>query len=619
LSGLYLDKNQLIGIIPLSISNLVELVNLHLYQNQLIGPITFRLSSFPQLQQIFLQQNRFTGHLHLLSSSSASNVSFSSPELLNLDVSDNLFSGSIPSTLFLASRLQSISLSLNCFEHELPLMICEATSAHVVSMDGLGSAKGCKNIIPLPFPFTSVDLVRSMRGSIPDCVWSMSNLRMLNLAGNGFQGSIGRVSSMSSLFSLTLSHNYLSGEIPLWLAEKKMLHLDLSHNKLTGDASGFKYQADFINISLPRQLENQTLRSIAWNQSLILSVNRLSGNLPSSFGRYQDLDILSGNLFGCRHLPKNDKNSESISCGSEQYNQSMTLLGGVLGLILCSVAMYHLLCQLSSSFKSHNGKHKVTFLRYLRYYQSTLFYSDTLSPHPLKSIVLFGSLLSHLISLACVLTALCCLLSLPVYVLKQLDVETNDGGDTQYATHTHMYNWLWTMAFVSGTTPAIILLMTSFVCLLYFNVVINRLGGNIELSLSLSSSQSSSAVPSVSLTVWILFFLNLIVVGTVNGLYIWSTLLHLMSEIRVWIQLSFALFSFLWTGVLCHRLSFQIKESRYGVWLFICLNAINHVMIPCIVTALSTPSCYQVGSLCYSSHHFDFLLFLFLCSVFYVL
>jgi hypothetical protein len=105
------------------------------------------------------------------------------------------------------------------------------------------------------------------------------------------------------------------------------------------------------------------------------------------------------------------------------------------------------------------------------------------------------------------------------------------------------------------------------------------------------------------LTVWVIFVLNLTVVGTVNGLYIWSTLVDLASDIRLLIQLSFALFLSLWSAVLRRGLPYKIKESRYGVWLFICLNAINNVTIPCIVTALSTPSCYQVRpSICSHSY-----------------
>jgi hypothetical protein len=82
----------------------------------------------------------------------------------------------------------------------------------------------------------------------------------------------------------------------------------------------------------------------------------------------------------------------------------------------------------------------------------------------------------------------------------------------------------------------------------------------------------------------------------VNGLYLWSTLMDLSRDLRIWIQFSFGLFSSLW-GVLVLRgvLSPKIKESVYGVWLFLCLNIVNTVVIPCLVTALSSPSCYQVS------------------------
>jgi uncharacterized membrane protein YhaH (DUF805 family) len=212
------------------------------------------------------------------------------------------------------------------------------------------------------------------------------------------------------------------------------------------------------------------------------------------------------------------------------------------------------------------------------------------------------------------LTALCLLLTLPVYMLKQLDQEsTSQEEETQYVTHTHMYNWLWTMAFVSGTTPAIILLVAGFVCLSYFTVAVNRLGGIDERSPSEPSRSPSFKLVKgaqthfVRSSVWVVFLVNITLVGTINGLYIWSTLLDLESDFRIWIQLFFALFSSLWSLVLRICLPSQIKESRYGVWLFICLNVMNTVMIPCVVTALSTPSCYQV-SLATCPDFFDLLL-----------
>jgi hypothetical protein len=389
-----------------------------------------------------------------------------------------------------------------------------------------------------------------------------------------------------------------------------MLHLDLSHNKLTGDLDVFKHQQDFNYSSLSDLLLNQS-----FNKSLTLSVNRLSGDLPSSFGQYADLEILSGNLFGCDGLPKNDKESESLSCGSQQYDQSMALMGGVLGMMLCLFAIYRLLCLFAS--QSQDDRSKMDWFLFLmrvvgsRTVPGYVKYSDQLNlhsreakdlaSHPLQSINSFWSLLYHLIWSVCVFTFLSLILTLPVYLLKYLDVESiNEGGDTQYVTHTHMYNWLWTMAFVSGTTPAIILMVTVFLILSYFHVIINHLGDNGNPSSSALLPASPKALLDdqshfLGFTVWLILFLNIIVVGTVNGLYIWSTLLDLARNLRIWIQLSFALFSSLWGVVLRRGLPSRVKDSSYGVWLFICLNVINSVMIPCAVTALSTPSCYQVS------------------------
>jgi Leucine-rich repeat (LRR) protein len=632
LESLYLSQNELTGTVPQSLDNLTNMTWCHLHQNQLKGSISFQLSSLPLLQQLFLQQNRFTGHLSELFLSSSVTRNLSSSRLLNLDMSDNMFSGSIPSDLFLP-QLQSISLSLNCFRNEIPSTICEATDAVVISMDGLGSAKNCKGVVILPLAsmtHVSVSLVQNMVGTIPDCIWAMSNLKMLNLAGNGLHGRIGNASAMSSLLSLTLSHNYLNGVIPLWLQRKNISHVDLSHNKLTGDVNGFMKQHNF-HLTVNTELANTTFGSQYDEQSLKLTVNRLSGELTDASRRYGKLDILSGNLFGCDYLPSNDQNVEWWSCGSEEYDQSMSLLGGVLGVMVLSMICY---CLFVCVLRTLNWSNQLqdyqsvwlqkrlddlhTLVRNAGYFRNfpsqSESESDPLFVHqdsPNQSTLLFGSLLSNLMKSMCVLLLLSVLLSLPVYILKELDVgsENETREEPEYVTHTHLYSWLWTMAFLSGNIPAMILLCLTFVCLIYFMFVINRLGSGLQSLLDdrvpsqrLESMSPHSTPPgnhkdhTLIATVWMVFLLNLAVVGTVNGLYVASTLQDISSDLRIWIQLSFGLFSSLWSSlVLENILSFQIKESKYGVWLFVCLNLVNSVLIPCLATALSSPSCYQVS------------------------
>jgi hypothetical protein len=151
--------------------------------------------------------------------------------------------------------------------------------------------------------------------------------------------------STSSLLSLTLSHNYLSGEIPLWLQEKSMVHLDLSHNKLTGDANGFKHQEAFNRSSLMVEWSNQYL-----NKNLTLSVNRLSGDLPSSLGTKQrmipnapPIDIILWSY--CSDPQLRNSLFASFFGRFTQPNKFPDKISR------SAYAVYHLLCLSFSSFK----------------------------------------------------------------------------------------------------------------------------------------------------------------------------------------------------------------------------------------------------------------------------
>jgi Leucine-rich repeat (LRR) protein len=608
LDELDFSQNSLSGSVPSSIVNLKNLLRLRLYQNHLNGKIEFQIGSLPSLQQLFFQQNQFHGTLHQLFSSNTSMTSLiSNHSLHNLDLSDNRFSGSLPSQLFLLSRLESISLSLNCFEHRLPSSMCHAGHVEVLSLTGLGSSHSCKNLVTVPF--TSVSLVQTMDGSIPDCVWQLSNLRMLNLAGNGLSGTIGEVAAMSSLLSLTLSHNYLSGVIPLWLQEKNMSLLDLSHNKLTGTANGFRNHNEVWNSELIKIFLGSN-----FPRTLKLSVNRLSGDLShSSFSKYATLDILSGNLFSCDHIPSNDENSEWTICGSEEFDRSLlSMTGACVLIVLCG--MFYCLClmvsYLSNSVKVTDRWFEARLLeiqRMIRYAQ----YSSRDPLPSLPSITLFGSLLSHLSRSMCLLTLLLVILSLPIYILKLLD-DGSEDQQTRYITHSHLYRWLWTMAFVSGTVPSVLLFIATFMCLLFLCLLLNIIGTGAARHDDDSKPQNckdkeNENQPKLLISaVSIILFANIAVVGTVNGLYLWSTLLDLSNGYRFIIQLSFGLFTFAWRMVILRGgLSVHLKESRYGVWLFTCIHILNLVIIPCVATALSNPSCYQVRSIIQQPSHTD--------------
>jgi hypothetical protein len=445
---------------------------------------------------------------------------------------------------------------------------------------------------------TAVSLVGSLEGSIPECVWMLPQLVVLSMAGNGFSGHIGTTATMPSLISLTLSHNYLTGVIPSWLQEKEgMSLLDLSHNKLTGDMHRFGQRVG------------------PSNGTLILSVNRLSGRLAAYLNTdYSNLDILSGNLFSCLSLPSHDKNWQSYTCGSKEYDQAMELLGGVLAVLLfllltaslCLVVPYvnthifpsgrHLCSDTGLWFERRLGD-LLALRRYLKYCSSHR-PSSAQREGTADRLVAFSALLSSLSRCTCALVLLSVVLSLPIYLLKGLDADSAQASDDdrgEYVTHTHLYRWLWTMAFISGWVPAILFLASAGVICLSLLWAIHLLGETPTVKLS-NTLQAPVNDRALLLVVWSIFVLNIAVVGAVNGLYLWSTLIDLSASQRMSIQFAFGFFSLLWGGTLLRAaLPTHMERSKYGVWLSACLSVVNQVAIPCLTTALSTPSCYQVG------------------------
>lgn len=184
-----------------------------------------------------------------------------------------------------------------------------------------------------------------------------------------------------------------------------------------------------------------------------------------------------------------------------------------------------------------------------------------------------------------------------------------------------MYRWLWTITFISGFVPSVLLMFVVLTCSMCFCFLLkvwkqDFVQESERLKIAMDSpslsedtlpvnkdsdvvstigNKESEIIVSKS-AVWLILFVNISVVGMVNGLYLWSTLLNLSNKIRFLIQFSFGLFTFLWrTFILRGGLPTRLKESKYGVWLFTCISIVNTVIIPCVLTALSDPSCYQVS------------------------
>jgi hypothetical protein len=204
----------------------------------------------------------------------------------------------------------------------------------------------------------------------------------------------------------------------------------------------------------------------------------------------------------------------------------MIVMTGLLGFLFFFVLIYFC-CLVTSYCHSsfpRNPKNLSTWLNqriadyhllmeYLNYYKLESVNRQEKEEEDSKmnaSIISFGYLLSNVMKMICLITLVSLFFSLPVYLLKEISASADDEDDTgnPYITHSHMYRWLWTMAFLTGSLPAILVLILTFVSIISFAFLLNRLDDsntrnsaskfNDNLSYNLSSSSSSSSLSGFS-------------------------------------------------------------------------------------------------------------------------
>lgn len=200
----------------------------------------------------------------------------------------------------------------NCFSGStIPQTICSATSLVSLALDGLANSPYCNSIGhygPISVLYSS--LFQKLQGSIPSCVFTnLLSLQSLHLVGNGLTGTIADIdTNKSNLKFLYLANNRLSGTIPLSIQSyANFIDIDLSNNKIYGNIEQFVTGSNISSISL--------------------QVNRLSGNIPKDMDNVPIVNIIDGNLFGCKKLSdlSSDTSAKSYFCSSELFLTSLVI------------------------------------------------------------------------------------------------------------------------------------------------------------------------------------------------------------------------------------------------------------------------------------------------------
>ncbi|CAI9304126.1 unnamed protein product [Lactuca saligna] len=173
-------------------------------------------------------------------------------QLITIDLTDNKFSGQIPSSLFFLPNLQTLNLGSNSFSGVIPPQLTRLD----LSFNKLtGPIPGLpKNIIQLALKgnslsgylqkqsfqgLTQLETVElsenSLAGTIPGWFFLIPSLQQVNLAKNSFTGVEIFKPIDSDLVAVDLGFNRITGYPPTNFSAYPMLaSLTLSYNKLRG-------------------------------------------------------------------------------------------------------------------------------------------------------------------------------------------------------------------------------------------------------------------------------------------------------------------------------------------------------------------------------------------------
>lgn len=418
LEELFLDGNNLRGVIPKEFGNLTALKILSLQDNNLTGEIPSELGKLNKLEILQLRSNNLRGQLpmEVFNFSAMRSMNLNSnfieghlpsvtalPNLINIQLHGNYLTGAIPSSISNCSKIVVLELSGNRFVGSIPYSLgglkelqvlnvaqnnlasksssqeldfftflskCEALKSLWVDdnpMDGLLPA----SIGNLSVSVESISANNcNLRGRIPSEIGNLSSLFRLRMFGNQFTGSIpSTIQGVSSIQSLNLANNKLTGIIPQGIcALQKLTTLNFIGNHISGpilDCLGnvsslrllFLSSNEFNSI-IPTNLMN--LKDLL---SLNLSSNFITGSLPPDLGNLEaanEIDMSMNNLSG--DIPRTVADLKNLQVLSLAHNM---LYGSIPGSIDKVVNLRYL--DLSHNNLSGSIPKSLEKLQYLKY------------------------------------------------------------------------------------------------------------------------------------------------------------------------------------------------------------------------------------------------------------
>ncbi|KAL5854000.1 hypothetical protein ACOSQ4_003802 [Xanthoceras sorbifolium] len=311
LALLCINHNNFYGSLPYELARLRRLKYVNFNYNQLSGNVPSSIFNISSLQELSLKRNRL---------SSIVNVSSAGPNLMSLDLSENVFEVEIPSFISECKQLRFLNLSYNNFKGGIPKEIGNLTKLNTLSI-GYNKLQGeipkeLRNLVELEILILSNNVL--LTGQIPSLLFNISSLSIIDLTNNSLTGDLPHnICSHQRPYALKrmlLSENQLTGPIPynLWRC-RELTDISLSYNRFTG--------------RIPKDVGNLTML-----KQLAIGGNNLVGEIPYEIGNLPNIEGLgleNNNLVG--HIPATIFNISTLKLLTCRDNTLSGSLPSIIG------------------------------------------------------------------------------------------------------------------------------------------------------------------------------------------------------------------------------------------------------------------------------------------------
>ncbi|KAG9456968.1 hypothetical protein H6P81_001476 [Aristolochia fimbriata] len=306
-----LSSNKLTGTIPQGLCSSNQLKVLILFKNFLFGPIPERLGSCVTLTRVRLGQNYLNGTIP--------NRFLYLPEVHLMELHNNYLSGTLQENenpSLMPSKLGELNLSNNLLSGSLPSSVSNFRSLQILLLNQ-----------------------NQFTGRIPPSIGELRQILKLDLSRNAFSDQIPpQISNCSHLTYLDLSQNNFSGPIPPEISQNRILnYMNLSHNHL--------------NESIPKSIGVMKSLTVA-----DFSFNDLSGRLPEigQFA-YFNASSFAGNPRLCGPVLNNPCNLSSMGVEPRKVPADFKLVFA-LGLLMCSLVFAAVAVAKARSLRRSGGR-----------------------------------------------------------------------------------------------------------------------------------------------------------------------------------------------------------------------------------------------------------------------